>query len=204
VISINAYYKHFQSLYGVVTAAVAAMPLISLSPILPSDWDSWIYPPLGDSSFMFKFITTVFIILAPILVFFTKSSKYVLNPEMHPRLFITLGTIALFFLVTYSILYLRVVNVVKDKSEGPQAVSVGFCLNDTIEKSNPNTSDLTLLQQTYGADEETITKLWTPGSLFAARLLLFASCTFFYILAIAIGSLAVLIDLLNKGTKLVT
>jgi hypothetical protein len=195
-LTVKTYYKHFLSVYGVLSAAVAGFPL--LSKLLPEHWGAYLFPPLGDQGPPARVAAFILGALVTLTIYFSKDWLAGLTKKGRVWIFLALIAIALISLMAFFVLSQRFVRTIPIPSMKTEAVvSVGYERTPFALSSYGEATDLEILGR-RGFTEEQIEKLWTQSSIIKARSGLFLSDLIFLLSAVAIGSLGVLFDKLGS------
>ncbi|MFL5787427.1 MAG: hypothetical protein ACJ748_05200 [Flavisolibacter sp.] len=198
MVTIKSYYKNFKSIYGIIAGVVSSLPVISF---VPENFSSFLFPPLGNFEVIGKVLTLIILALVTLLIYVlkdyleTKSNKE--KKILLLRLFVIMIISYLCFLLSHTSFVYEFHDYAADKSI---PVSVGYQLSPHLVDSLKNKSFSEILQIIGPADEQ-IKYAWTMTSLNIARLLLLVTYMTFFIAGIAISSIGVLLDLINKNSK---
>ena len=195
-LTVKEYYKHFLSVYGVLAAAIAGFPL--LSKLLPENWAAYLFPPLGDQDPAYRAAALILGALVTLTVYFSKDLSAGLTGKGRALLFVVMFVPILLGLMAFFMLSQRFVRTVPIPALDTEVVvSVGYERTPyALTNFAPGTTDWDLLKA-RGLKEEEIERLWTPGSVAAVRLGLYAAYMLFLLPAVAIGSFGVLLDKLG-------
>jgi len=198
ILTARSYYKHFASIYGAITAAIGGLPIVSM--LVPPDFSSYLFPPLGPIRTFCVIATLIFSILITVIVYSTKDSAFVLSKSSRPKVQLKISIVAVIGLFIYLGVHFGCVRVLQPKVRGdtkPIIVSVGWQRSDYALLNYAGESDEDMLES-RGPREEEINRLWTRTSVIVARLILFGSYLFFFLPAVAVSSLGILFDKLEK------
>lgn len=163
------YYRSFKSLSGVVAGVVAASPLVS--GLLPERVAAVVFPPIGSAEAPARLGAIVFGLAATYAAFFWRGDPKAGRPVRIP----VAVAVAFVSFCAYLVLYLRFVRRIEIPSRQIGVfVTVGSTRTEFANRNFPSVSDWDLLRD-RGPDEEEIWRLWTPSSLIAVRVGLFAA-----------------------------
>jgi len=194
-LTVKAFYKHFLSIYGVLSGAIAGFPL--LSKLLPENWGAYLFPPLGDQDPPARAAALILGACMTMAVYFSKELAAGLTKKGRVWTFLVLFVLALIGLMIFFTLSQRFIRSVRIPAENKEAVvSVGYERTPFALTTYGEATDWEMLGR-RGFTEEQIQKLWTPGSIIKVRLGLYVSYLIFLLSAVAIGSLGVLLDKLG-------
>jgi hypothetical protein len=195
-LKVKDYYKHFVSIYGALSAAIASFPL--LSKLLPEGQAAYLFPPLGDQEPAFRAAALILGALVTLAIYFSKDMAAGLTGRGRVVLFLTILAPSLAGLLGFFVLsqsFVRTVPVPGMETE--VVVSVGYERTPYAQTKFPaGATDWELLRG-RGLTEEEVQRLWTSGSVIKARLGLYISYMLFLLPAVAAGSVGVLLDKLG-------
>lgn len=190
--TVKEYYKHFASIFGVMTATVSSLPLIA--EFFPNDYANYLFPPLGPSEAFFRVAALVLVALTTLIAYFAKDKPFVSSKRGRVNVLVCVFTAALVGVGLYMVLNWKCVRSIPIPSNAGQiVVSVGYERTTYAHKQLGDATDWDLLRQ-RGPTEEEIWKLWTSGSIVLCRGGLFLSYLLFLLSAATVGSLAVMFD----------
>lgn len=199
-LTVKGYYKHYLSIYGVLSVLIGSFPL--LSKLLPGGWSGYLFPPLGDQSPLVRVATLILGALVTLVVYFSKDHLASINRNGRIWTLFATITLSLIGLVSFFILSQRFVRSIMIPSKSTEIiVSVGYERTEFAQKNFGAATDWELLRY-RGLNEEEVQRLWTPQSIIIARLGLFVSYLVFLMSAVASSSLGVLLEALRHGAQL--
>jgi hypothetical protein len=183
-ISLRQYYLSFKSLSGLLAGAVTALPLISK--LLPDAASAYAFPPLGNIEGPARTGALVLAVAVTYAAYFSRGATV----RSRPWRIAGLVVMASFCLVLYLALSFRFVRRIDVPSRATSIlVTVGYQRTEFANRTFGSATDEEMLRQ-RGPNEEQVERLWTPKSVLAARLELFASYSGFVlalVLAFSVG-----------------
>jgi hypothetical protein len=193
-LSIDAYYKHFKSLFGGIAVVVGLLPL---GAIFGSN--AYLFPPLdGESIEKFVIVAAVVFSLAvTFLVYFAKDtslSKPGFGRVLTLIVLILTAVISLGLHVICHTVFVR--NVEIPAKNQTVTVSIGKHRNRNIPNKYKLMSDEDMLRD-RGATEDSIRLLFTLQSILVGRSCLYFSYLMTILLFVAFGSFGVLFSALD-------
>jgi len=197
-LTVKAYYKHFGSVFGGITAFVGVLPF--LSAIIPSNYSKYLFPPLGTVESFARIGAFALVIVTTIVVYQLRECFPLDRTARRQKLFVILLLTAILSFIVFIGLNIRFVRAIPAPSISPTAefiVTVGWNRTDFALKTFGEKSDEEMLRA-RGLTEEEIFRLWTEWSVITARLLLLATYIVFLLGAVSIGSFAVMFDKLES------
>jgi len=195
-ITLEHYYKEFKSLFGGITAVIAAFPLVAT--FVPANIPPIILPPVESSTIA---VSEIFVLFFVVWVFFLKDLSLWQRSYACPIvmfLFLILGFIAYLFYYSWTLQVVRVIHV---PINGQEYVAViGLQRSPFAEQFFPNATDEEMLKE-RGVTEEEIRRLWIPESVYTAKTWL-VGYYFLTLICITItGSVGVLCSCLDKDRQ---
>ncbi len=195
-ITVADYYKKFGSIFGGVTTAIGALPIIS--GLFPEKLSLYLFPPLGN---VWRAIAVILAGLVTLILFFVNDASFAVSKAGRLRALVLTFAFALTGACSFLITSHRVVRAVDIPTLGKTiTVTIGFERTEFADSISPQMSDWELLHQ-RGTSEEQIRKLWKDKSVLWARLALFTSYLLFLLNATATACFAVLFDSLGLPTS---
>lgn len=191
MLTVKAYYKHFKSIYGALTAAISSIPLISA--LVPSEVSRYLFPPIGTGETFSKLATLILAGLVTLVIYFTKGAAFANSKKGRVEILAAILIAALLSLIIFTGLNLRFVRSIQTPDKGEFIFTVGYERSQAAEEKFKGKSDWDMLRL-KGLAEEEVFNLWTPTSVIISRLTLLTFYLAFFLSAVAIGSLAVLFD----------
>jgi hypothetical protein len=194
-VTLGQYYLSFKSLSGVVAGILVASPVVSR--FLPENAAAVVFPPIGSAEVPARVWAIVFGLATTYAAFFWRGDPKAGRPV---RILVAVA-VAFVSLCAYLVLYVRFVRRIEIPSRQISvSVTVGSTRTDFANRKFPGVGDWDLLRD-RGPDEEEIWRLWTPDSLIAVRVGLFAAYCGVILPLIAGFSWGVLFQLQNhEGT----
>jgi hypothetical protein len=187
-LSLGDYYKHFFSLYGVISS-VALSPLVSI--IYPNPY---VFPPLGGESIEKVTIlaTVIFALAITFAVYFAQDAFLTKSKVWRVIVLFALITgavISLGLYVKYHTIFVRDVNI--PSKNQIITVSVGNVRNPNASLKYERMSDEDMLRD-RGVTEDSVRLLFTLKSVLFGRRHLYFSYVLTVLLLTAFGSFGVL------------
>lgn len=190
-ISLIDYYKHFVRTYGIIVLIVGGLPFLSLLPIEPlTSLSGYLFPPLGSSTNLIRFMTVVLVGLITVVVFFQKERKVVKGNKGGANFFLAFFIITLISLISFSI-FAQLFVIAIDSTQGAVYFTRGYDYNADIDTE---VEDKDLIKE-RGSGDNVSEEIWTRDSLFIARSVLYLSYLLTILSIVALCSFAVLFDL---------
>jgi hypothetical protein len=121
---VKEYYRHFLSTFGVVTLVVSSLPLLSL---LPKDYASYLFPPLGAVEAPLRILALVLIGLTTLVVYFFKDHAFVSSKRGRANSLVALLLMGVVFVALYAVSHWQFVRIIPVFGRDEQiVVSVGY------------------------------------------------------------------------------
>lgn len=192
-LTVRAYYKRYLSLYGLMSAAIGGLPI--LSKLLPEGWGGYVFPPLGDQGPIFRGAALILCALVTLIVYFAYPRYARYDKRERVRTLLLTAIVSVLGVMAFFILSQRFVRHIAVPTRNVElVVSVGYERTDFAQKTFGPATDWELLRY-RGINEEEIQRLWTSRSIILVRLGLFVSYMAFLIGALSCTSLGVLFDI---------
>jgi hypothetical protein len=176
------YRRAFKSGWGVVTFLLGFVP-----PASNWIWNGWIFPPLGNESVLGQLVA-VLLAGAVVAVVYRKTFADYKIRRCKGALFALVVLGACGYLVIHSKFVCAVDIPTQSRTVN---VSIGFHRSEFARTTFRLKSDVDMLEA-RGLDDSNVFQLWTPTSIYIARLSLFVSFCVVFLSLVGILSLTVL------------
>ena len=191
--TLKEYYKHFLSIWGAVTAALAGLPLIALIHF-PGDVGRYAFPPLGDVENWLRVLTVAVALVITFPAYFTKGWDFFSSKSGRSKFIWKIVIISFLWLVVYGILMISFVrNISIPSSHHEWITTVGYERTPFAQQNFGQLSDWEMLRR-RGLEEEQIWSLWSKTSILIVRGGLWISYLLTLLSFTCTTSLAVLFD----------
>jgi hypothetical protein len=172
-VSLRSYFAGFVSIYG----GLAAIPFVSaLLGVVFKDSGKWaeaLYPPLGDVQNLAEVVSAGVLIATPFLVYLSLRLSRRISAAV-PALLIAVVIVCFVALMGLYGFFVRRVSV--PSIDAKVWVSVGYTKTELARQFYRGLSDWEMLHD-RGPYEDQIQILWTPGSVYIVRALLWLCYT---------------------------
>lgn len=199
--SLKSYFKHYKSVYGLITTLLCSIPVISS--IFSDEVERYLFPPLGNFDTIGRICTVILVLLVTMIVYFAKDLPIVQNKPRRFSLLIKMVLICIGFYLVFFILNLCFVQTITilDENKTVMNASVGYERQQWAKDSLKGSTDYEVLTKKRGPYEKEIQKVWTMSSLVVVRTGLLLCYIAFFVVAVSISSLLILFDYMDSVLK---